>query len=82
MKRQTGYIKAVMTKRNSGFIWTEDGQEYFFHRAGFVGDFEELREGHKVEFSVMPCDKHEAGVKAVAVELVGVNRPSHEAVKS
>ena len=82
MKRHTGYAKTVLRKRNFGFVRAENGKEYFFHRAGFIGDFDELREGQKLEFSLMQDDKNRSGIKAVAVRLADESLPSYEAVIS
>jgi len=39
----TGEIKKVMDK-GFGFISGEDHKEYFFHRSGFNGDWDEMKE--------------------------------------
>jgi len=47
-----GTIKRV-TERGFGFIATEEGMEYFFHKSSCAATpFEELREGQAVSFTV------------------------------
>jgi cold shock CspA family protein len=51
METQTGVIVRLHNDRGYGFIRGDDGVYYFFHRVGVVSPtFEELREGHPVEF--------------------------------
>jgi len=61
-----GIVRTLWIKRENGMIMGEDGENYFFHRAGFRGTWENLREGDRVTFEVIPSAK---GVKAVGVRL-------------
>ena len=64
-----GTIKKLM-ERGFGFIGTDTGQEYFFHRSGVQGvSFDELREGQRVEFTTEP-DPRGRGDQAVNVRLI------------
>ena len=46
-----GTIKKL-TDRGFGFIYTEDGNDIFFHNSNLEGvSFEELREGQRVSFT-------------------------------
>ena len=46
-----GTVASVSPERGFGFITTEDGQEFFFHRNALQAtDFEELAAGVAVEF--------------------------------
>jgi cold shock protein len=37
-----GSVKKIILDKGFGFIQGEDGNEYFFHRSGFNGYFDEL----------------------------------------
>jgi cold shock protein len=44
-----GRVKRLVSEKGFGFIATEDGREYFFHRSGCHGaEFSDLREGQAV----------------------------------
>lgn len=60
----TGTIKKLVSDRGFGFIAAADGQEYFFHRSGVTGNFEQMHEGDKVNFEVENSPK---GPRAKAV---------------
>jgi CspA family cold shock protein len=48
-----GTITNLVAGRGFGFIDTDDGEQFFFHRSALQGtDFEELAEGVKVVFDV------------------------------
>ena len=47
-----GTIKKIVSDRGFGFIASEDGKEYFFHRSSVEGSFEGLQEGQKVSFDI------------------------------
>ena len=67
MEKQTGTVISIIGERGFGFIQTPDGQEVFFPaRAVCDPTFEELREGHRVEFMVVPAKK---GPKAIGIRL-------------
>jgi cold shock protein len=53
---QNGTIKKIVPDRGFGFIAAADGREYFFHRNG-VDNFDSLRGGESVTFSVEPSPK-------------------------
>jgi len=48
----TGRVHRVHEDKGFGFIKDDSGKEYFFHRSAVSGDFEDLREGDRVEFDV------------------------------
>jgi CspA family cold shock protein len=45
-----GTIKRLVRDRGFGFIRDEGGQEWFFHRSGVQGSFDQLAEGQRVSF--------------------------------
>lgn len=48
-----GTIKKLVSDKGFGFISRADSGDIFFHRSGLDGvDFDDLREGQKVEFEV------------------------------
>lgn len=55
----TGTIKKVVSERGFGFIAAEDGEEYFFHRSGFIPslEFERLAGGERVTFEIEASPK-------------------------
>jgi len=50
----TGTIKRIVADRGFGFIAADDTKEYFFHRSAVDEslDFDRLRGGEKVEFTI------------------------------
>jgi len=67
MEKQTGIVTSILSKRGFGFIKTSEGQELFFHSLAVCDPtFDELREGHRVEFMVVPAEK---GPKAIGIRL-------------
>jgi cold shock protein len=54
---QNGTIKKLVPDRGFGFIAAEDGKEYFFHRSGIDGSFDDLQGGEKVTFEVEASPK-------------------------
>lgn len=54
MATQSGLVKRIVSDRGFGFIKSDNGDEYFFHRSALGRDvaFEDLREGQRVDFSV------------------------------
>ena len=50
----TGTIKRLVPERGFGFITADDTKEYFFHRSSLDEslDFDRLRGGEKVEFTI------------------------------
>lgn len=55
----TGSIKKLVRERGFGFISGDDGQEYFFHRAGLDRslDFDALAGNERVTFEVERSDR-------------------------
>jgi CspA family cold shock protein len=45
-----GTIKRLVRDRGFGFIRDDGGQEWFFHRSGVQGNFDQLAEGQRVAF--------------------------------
>jgi cold shock protein len=65
-----GTIKKIMRERGFGFIRTQNGEEVFFHRSSLEqGNFDNLQEGHEVEFDVERGDK---GSRAANVRVTGM----------
>ena len=50
----TGTVKKVVSERGFGFITSDDGKDYFFHRTALAGtiEFDRLQGGEKVQFEV------------------------------
>ena len=50
----TGTIKKLVSDRGFGFITSDDGKDYFFHRDGLTPslDFDRLIGGEKVSFDI------------------------------
>lgn len=64
---QSGYIKAIISRKGYGFITGDNGEDYFFHASGVVGArFEELREGLQVEYLTADGKR---GQKAIGITL-------------
>ncbi len=51
-----GTIKKIVSDRGFGFIASEDGKEYFFHRSA-VENFDSLQGGERVNFEIEPSPK-------------------------
>ena len=62
-----GTIKKLVSDRGFGFIAAEDGKEFFFHRSGTEGNFDQLQGGEKVSFEIEASPK---GPRAKAVRTV------------
>lgn len=67
-----GTIRSMKADKGFGFIRGTDGKEYFFHRSGFTGhwndlvdDFDRKLPPVEVRFKVVPSDK---GPRAELVE--------------
>ena len=45
-----GTIKKLVADKGFGFIRSDSGTEFFFHRSSVDGDFDSLREGQEVEY--------------------------------
>ncbi len=55
----TGIVKKVVSDRGFGFITSDDGKDYFFHRSEMQGslDFDRIVGGERVEFDVQQSPK-------------------------
>ena len=55
----TGTIKKLVSERGFGFIASDDGKEYFFHRSGIDGlvNFDTLLGGERVTFEIEASPK-------------------------
>ncbi len=63
----TGTIKKLVSERGFGFITSDDGKDYFFHRSALAAsfDFDRLVGGEKVQFEI---EKDAKGDRAKNVE--------------
>ncbi len=63
----TGIVKKLVAERGFGFITSDDGKDYFFHRSAVAPtlDFERLVGGERVQFEVEQDPK---GARARNVE--------------
>ncbi len=54
-----GTIKKLVADRGFGFIASEDGKEYFFHRSGLDSslNFDSLNGGERVTFEIESSQK-------------------------
>jgi CspA family cold shock protein len=64
-KMPEGTIKKIVSDRGFGFIASEDGKEYFFHRSA-IDNFDALRGGERVTFDTEPSPK---GPRAARVRV-------------
>lgn len=64
----SGVIRRLVRERGFGFIKSDDGQDFFFHRSELRGvTFDLLKEGENVEFEKGESPK---GPKAVNIKLI------------
>ena len=63
-----GTIKKLVQDRGFGFIASEDGRDYFFHRSGLdsATNFDSLSGGERVTFEIEASQK---GPRAYRVRL-------------
>lgn len=66
-EKYIGFVKTLFHDRGYGFIRTEEGEEYFFHSSGVIPEFSALKEGHRVEFMLVPEEK---GPRAIGIRIV------------
>lgn len=67
----TGNIKKLLTDKACGFIRTNDGEDFFFHKSGLeqtTMSYAELEEGMAVEFLAVPDAPK--GPRAVNVRVI------------
>jgi len=63
-----GTVKWFNNQKGYGFISSSDGNDYFVHYSGIVGeDFRTLEEGAQVQFSIENSDR---GPRAIEVSLI------------
>lgn len=63
-----GTVKWFNDRKGFGFISSSDGQDYFVHHTGILGDgFKTLAEGAEVQFEI---EKSERGPRAVRVSVI------------
>ncbi len=53
----SGTIKRIVREKGFGFIRSDNGEEFFFHRSSIEGDFDRLSEGQAVTFEEEPSPK-------------------------
>lgn len=66
----TGIVKRLPNVQNYGFVVLEGtpGEELFFHRTSVAGDgFDELRQGQRVRFEIVPDPRNATKRQAVEV---------------
>ncbi len=63
----TGTVKKLVSERGFGFITSDDGKDYFFHRSVLAPslDFDRISTGEKVRFEIEQDPK---GARARNVE--------------
>ena len=65
-----GRVSSLAADRGFGFITTDDGQEFFFHRNALKATaFEELADGVSVVFDVSEDPGDEQGERPRAVDI-------------
>jgi cold shock CspA family protein len=73
MKKEKGIVININRHKNIGFIREEGTDEkIFFHQNGVIGPgFNELKEGHQVEYMKVKYQRNgEEHIKAIGVEVV------------
>jgi len=64
-----GNVKRIYSDRNYGFITIEgEEKDLFFHRSGFTGEFDSLKEGDEVEFDIEETDRGNQATNVKPVE--------------
>jgi CspA family cold shock protein len=63
----TGTVKKLVSDRGFGFITSDDGKDYFFHRSAVSPslDFDRMVGGEKVKFEI---EQDAKGARAAKVE--------------
>lgn len=68
MKVEKGIVITIIRSKGFGYIENKEGKEIFFHADGVCNpSFEELKEGHHVEYMVRKTPK---GTKAIGVSVI------------
>lgn len=63
-----GKVARILGEKGFGFVRSDDGKEYFFHRSALSnGYFDDLKEGQKVTFETEESSK---GPRAGLVSIV------------
>jgi len=64
----TGNVKKLMGDKSFGFIWGENGTQYFFHRNDYLGHWQDLcddfQRGATIKVEFQPLDRHPKGPRA------------------
>ncbi|NLZ80395.1 MAG: cold shock domain-containing protein [Clostridiales bacterium] len=72
MKTKKGIIVTIQALRGFGFIRGEDEQKIFFHASGVINpEFEELKEGNRVEYLEEDSKK---GKRAIGIVVIAENK--------
>jgi len=76
MESKSGTIRKIIFKRRYGFIRPDNGaadgtNDLFFHMNGVITPaFEELREGHPVEFYIVSDGDKQGRPRAIGIVVV------------
>ncbi|MBN1533122.1 MAG: cold shock domain-containing protein [Spirochaetes bacterium] len=63
-----GTVKWFNDQKGFGFISSTDGNDYFVHHTGILGEgFKTLKEGAKVQFEI---EKSDRGPRAIRVAMI------------
>jgi cold shock protein len=63
-----GTVKWFNDQKGFGFISSSDGNDYFVHHTGIIGNgFKTLAEGAQVQFEI---EKSDRGLRAVQVAVI------------
>ena len=67
-ERETGTVKWFSNTKGYGFIVNDQGQDIFVHYSGIRGTgYRSLKEGQRVEFTVIPGPKGRQAVDVVGL---------------
>jgi CspA family cold shock protein len=65
-----GVIKKLVADRGFGFIAADGGDVFFHHSIVVEGQFEELKEGQKVEYVLDDTKRSDRGPRASSVKPI------------
>lgn len=65
-----GVIKKLVADRGFGFITADRGDVFFHHSTVVDGQFDELKEGQKVEYVLDEANRGDRGPRASSVKPV------------